>query len=139
MATLLAHLRVRAGSEDRFEELARRLYEASHRSEAGLRRYEYLRSAEPRSYYCLLSFDDEASFLGHQASDHHEAASAELVDMLEASRFEWVDPVDGAAPLVRTEATGPAHDAGELERAYHRAMGVAVAEWWEERRTAADG
>lgn len=139
MATLLAHLRVRAGSEARFESLARGLYRASHRSETGLVRYEYLRGAEPRSYYCLLSFDDEAAFLRHQASEHHEAATAALQAVLEASRFEWVDPVDGAAPLVGTEAAGPAEDAGDLERAYHRAMGVVVAAWWREQRGVADG
>lgn len=139
MATLLAHLTVRAGGEARFEELARELYDASHTGEPGLVRYEYLRAAERRHYYCLLSFDDEAAFLRHQASDHHESATSELQELLEASRFEWVDPVDGASPLGATDAGGPAPAAGDLERAYHRAMGVVVSEWWKQRREPADG
>lgn len=133
MATLLAHLTIREGGEGRFEEISRTLYAASRANEPDLVRYEYLRSAEPRTYYCLLSFTDEAAFLRHQASDHHESATGELRDLIESSDFEWVDPVDGASPLASTAMTGPGPDAGDLERAYHRAMGVVLADWWPDR------
>ncbi len=130
MATLLAHLRVRPGCEGQFDELARRLHAASWAAEPGLVRYEYFRARAPRSYYCLLSFSDEAAFLRHQASDHHEAETAELRDLLEDAQFEWVDPVVGASGLVPTQPTGPAQDANDLERGYHRAMAITVADWW---------
>ncbi len=130
MATLLAHLTVRAGCEARFESLTRRLYDASWKAEPDLVRYEYFRAASPRTYYCLLSFPDEAAFLRHQASDHHEAETRELGELLEASTFEWVDPVEGASPLRSTVASGPDPDAGKVERAYHRAMPVVVPDWW---------
>lgn len=130
MATLLARLTVVEGREGRFEALCRSLYTASHESEPDLVRYEYLRSTDPRVYYCLLSFTDEAAFLRHQASDHHEGATAELRDLIESGRFEWVDPVEGASPLVTTSASGPADGASDVELAYHRAMGVEVAGWW---------
>lgn len=130
MATLLAHLRVRPGCEERFDELARRLHAASWAAEPDLVRYEYFRATDPRMYYCLLSFPNEAAFLRHQASDHHEAETRELRDLLESSTFEWVDPLEGASPLQPTQATGPTEGASDLELAYHRAMAVIAADWW---------
>ena len=123
MATLLAHLTIREGAEDRFEDAGRASStRASHAAEPGLVRYEYLRSAEPRTYYCLLSFTDEAAFLRHQASDHHEAATAELRDLIESiDASSGSTRVGGASPLAPTEAAGPAPDAGPTSSwAYHR-------------------
>ena len=75
MATLLAHITVKPGSEERFEGIARDLYERTHANETGVLRYEYWRGGDPRTYYTLLSFDDHRAFIQHQTSDHHESAS----------------------------------------------------------------
>ena len=76
MATILAHLRVKPGMEARFEEIARRLWSATHDHETGVRHYQYWRGADERTYYTLLAFDDHRTFIRHQTSEHHEAAVA---------------------------------------------------------------
>jgi quinol monooxygenase YgiN len=107
MATILAHLTVKPGEEQRFEAIARHLYTATHDTETGVRRYEYWRGAEPRSYYTLLAFDDFVTFIGHQTSPHHESASPDLGAVLESIRLEWVDPLEGASPLPRRRPRTP--------------------------------
>jgi quinol monooxygenase YgiN len=130
MATILAHLRVKEGHEARFEALAADLYRATHASEPGVRRYEYWRGSEPRTYYSLLAFDDFRAFLAHQTSDHHEQATPALGEVLEDIRLEWVDPLGGASPLPPTESQEPASDADELTRRYARIFAAEVADWW---------
>lgn len=131
MATILAHITVRPGSEADFEAISRGLYETSHETESGLLRYEYWRGSEPGSYYTLLSFVDFAAFIAHQTSDHHEEASPKLGKVLTGIRLEWVDPVDGAAPLPRTESQDLSHVADELTRLYAERFAARVAPWWQ--------
>jgi len=135
VATILAHLKVREGSERAFEEISRGLYEASHAGEKGLLRYEYWRGSEPRTYYTLLAFDDFASFIAHQTSDHHEAASPKLGGVLEGLRLEWVDPVDGASPLPATNAQDLSQAADALTRLYAERFAAQVAPWWGQLRS----
>lgn len=130
MATILAHLRVRDGAEGAFEELARSLVRDTHDHETGVLRYEYWRGASPRTYYTLLSFQDFRTFIAHQTSGHHEAASPRLGQMLESLRLEWVDPIEGACGLPSTEAQAPAPDADELTVAYSDRFAAQVADWW---------
>ncbi len=130
MATVLAHIRVRPGAAERFEELARQLYQASHSTEERVLRYEYWRGEEPSTYYTLLSFPDYLGFLAHQTSSHHEGASPALREVIEVIRLEWVDPVAGAAPLTPTNGAEPPPGATELEREYALRFAAKVAEWW---------
>jgi quinol monooxygenase YgiN len=130
MATLLAHITVKPGAEERFESIARTLYERTHADETGVRRYEYWRGSEPRTYYTLLSFDDHRSFITHQVSDHHETASPAIGETVERLRLEWVDPVVGASPLGPTAHQSPPVGAGDdVVRATDR-FAAAVADWW---------
>jgi quinol monooxygenase YgiN len=131
MATLLAHIIVRPGAERQFEEIARTLYDATHSLEHGVRRYEYWRGAAPRSYYTLLAFDDHRAFIRHQTSDHHEAASPALGQVIEQLRLEWVDPVDGASALPATEHQAADTDAGDLVRATTDRFAALIADWWQ--------
>lgn len=135
MATILAHLKVRPGEGERFEAIARRLHESTHRHEDEVLRYEYWRGAEPDSYYTLLSFRDEHGFIAHQVSDHHEEAGEGLGEVLADLRLEWLDPVEGASDLPHTEHLPPIADAGERWLHYHGAMGADVQDWWLERRS----
>jgi len=128
MATLLVHITIKPGKEREFEEIARGMYRATHADETGVRRYEYWRGAEERTYYTLESFDDYAGFLRHQASDHHEAPDFGAV--IESIRLEWVDPVGGAAPLVPTVAQEPPPDASERMRQYAVRQALEVQPWW---------
>ena len=102
MATILAHITVRAGSESQFEALARELFVGTHTTETGVRAYDYWRGATPRTYYTLLSFEDFPTFIAHQTSDHHESASPQLGEVLAGLRLEWVDPIQGASGLTPT-------------------------------------
>lgn len=133
MATLLAHITVRPGAEAEFEELARRLYERTHATETGVRRYEYWRGSEPRTYYTLLSFDDHRAFIEHQTSDHHEDASPELGRAIEHLRLEWLDPVEGASDLPPTAMQDPPPDASELVLTYTDRFAAVIAPWWPAR------
>lgn len=137
MATLLAHIRVRVGAEERFEELARELYRASHADEVDLRRYEYWRGEERGTYYTLESFDEFSGFLTHQTSTHHEAASPALGEVIEVLRLEWVDPLAEASPLTPTDMSPLLADATDLEREYHRRFAAVVQDWWQPLRTSA--
>ncbi len=130
MATILAHIRVKAGAEARFEELARGLYPATHEQETRVQRYEYWRGAEPGLYYSLLAFDDHLAFLDHQTSDHHEAAAVGLADVIDDIRLEWVDPIVGASPLPPTEAQELPDDADNLTKRYYRFFFPQIADWW---------
>jgi quinol monooxygenase YgiN len=133
MATLLAHIRVRPGAEERFEQIARKLHEATHARE-DVRRYEYWRGVEPGTYYALESFDEFAGFLAHEASPHHVAASPAFREVLQDVRLEWVDPVVGASPLGPTDLT--ATDLEEPRRERYRAK---IQDWWLPLRAAAAG
>lgn len=130
MATILAHITVREGSEERFESIARELYARTHREESGVRHYEYWRGADPRTYYTLLAFDDHRTFIEHQTSGHHEDASPALGEVIEGMRLEWVDPIAGASDLPPTEAQDAPADADELTRAYTERFAAQVADWW---------
>jgi quinol monooxygenase YgiN len=130
VATILAHLKVKEGSERAFEEISRDLYQASHAGEEGLLRYEYWRGSEPRTYYTLLSFVDFAAFIAHQTSDHHEAASSKLGGVLEGLRLEWVDPLVDASPLLPTEAQDLSAAEDALTRLYAQRFAAQVATWW---------
>ncbi len=130
MATLLAHITVRAGTEPRFEEIARTLYERTHADETGVMRYEYWRGSKPRTYYTLLAFDDHRTFVAHQTSDHHESASPAIAEIVENIRLEWVDPIDEASPLPPTVTQTAPDGADELTAEYADRYAAEIADWW---------
>ncbi len=130
MATILAHITVRQGSEASFETTATALHRATHAHETGMRAYGYWRGAEPRHYYALLSFDDFLSFMAHQTSEHHEAASAALGSVIEAIKLEWVDPIAGASTLVPTNAQAVPDSPDDLTKKYAERYAAQIADWW---------
>jgi len=130
MATLLAHITVKPGCEAQFESIARTLYDRTHADEPDVVRYEYWRGGTPRTYYTLLSFVDHRSFIAHQTSDHHEDASPRIGECVADLRLEWVDPVDGAADLARTDMQTAPDGADELTQRYTERFAADVAEWW---------
>jgi quinol monooxygenase YgiN len=130
MATLLAHITVRPGAEREFEDIARTLSERTHALERGVRHYEYWRGAAPRTYYTLLAFDDHRAFITHQTSDHHEAASPVIGQLVERIRLEWVDPVEGASALPATDMQEAVAGADDLVVLYTDRFAAAIAEWW---------
>lgn len=134
MATLLAHITVKPGYEGNFEEIARDLYARTHADEPDVRRYEYWRGTDPRTYYTLLSFDDHHAFIGHQVSDHHEEASPKIGEAVESLRLEWVDPIAEASSLTATEMQPAPDGADDLTVAYTDRFAAEVADWWLNQR-----
>lgn len=130
MATMLAHITVKPGSEERWEEICRRMYAATHEEESAVRRYEYWRGQDPRTYYTLLSFDDHRSFIVHQTSDHHETESPNIGECLEAFRLEFVDPIGGASDLPSTDHQEAPDGSAELVEKYTERFRAQVADWW---------
>ena len=134
MATILAHIEIHPGHEPEFEILARQLFESTS-DEPGKRHYEYWRSATPRHYYCLLAFDDFRAFLTHQTSEHHEHASPQLGEHIAKIRLEWVDPVEGASELPRTEMQSLPASSDTLTARYHELFAAELQEWWQPLRS----
>ena len=130
MATLLAHITVKAGHEARFEELAREMYANTHAHEKDVRRYEYWRGVAPRTYYCLESFADLDGFLDHQTSPHHAGHGPELRDVIESMRLEWVDPISGASPLRPTNDQEPVSGTSAAKREKHQKFAQIAVGWW---------
>lgn len=130
MATILAHLTIKAGCEGRFEQIASELYQGTHAHENKVQRYEYWRGEQPRTYYTLLSFDDHRAFIEHQVSDHHETASPQLGEVCESIRLEWVDPIQTSSALPSTDAQDAPADADELTKTYAERYAAKVADWW---------
>lgn len=130
MATILAHIRIKPGSEAAFEQIARAMFSASHGKEPNLKLYEYWRSQTPSQYYCLLAFDDFLSFMNHQSSPHHEAAAEPLMTVISELKLEWIDPVQGASPLPATQPQAVPANADALVRRYAEMMPVVLADWW---------
>ena len=104
MSTLLAHIKIVEGHEEKFENISRELYEKTHSNEDSVIHYDYWRGREKGSYYTLLAYPTYLDFLiTHQISDHHEAAAGNYGDIIEDIDLEWVDPVEGASKLGNTE------------------------------------
>ena len=130
MATILAHLTIKAGCEAQFEQVAKELHDKTHELEPKVIRYEYWRGADERTYYTLLSFPDHQAFIEHQVSDHHEAASPLLGEVCEAIRLEWIDPIQSSSPLPATNAQDAPAGADELTAKYTQRYAAQVADWW---------
>ena len=130
MATILAHITVKPGMSERFEQIARTLYSSTNETEPNVRRYEYWRGAEEGTYYTLLSFDGFNDFIHHQTSEHHETASAQLGEVLAGITLEWVDPIAGAAPLTPTTSEALPDDPTDLFRKYAQRFAAQIAPWW---------
>ena len=130
MATLLAHIQVKRGQEARFEAIAAKLHDETHRNETGCLRYEYWRGAKPGFYYALLSFDDFHGFLRHQVSDHHEEASPNIRDICLDVKLEWVDPMGESSPLPATRMQELPEGADEKTALYHNLFAADIQDWW---------
>ena len=134
MATFLAHIKVHEGKEKRFEIAGRELFLATHDKEDEVVRYEYWRGEKPQTYYVLASFKDYLGFLKHQSSSHHEDLAAELREVTQEIKIEWVDPISNASDLVETNHQNPPDDLGDMAKSYSETMPAHAQPWWVENR-----
>jgi quinol monooxygenase YgiN len=130
MASLLAHLRVTAGREAEFEAIIGDLWRATHHHESSVVHYEYWRGQDERTYYTLLCYPDEATFLDHQTSAHHDDAAVRFAGVIESIRLEWLQPVPGASNLAPSRPHTLDDDVSDERRRTQRRFGVQLASWW---------
>jgi quinol monooxygenase YgiN len=132
MTTLLAHIKIKPGSEAQWEEIMADMIHQTWSTETGVKRYEYWKGEAPNLYYCLLSFDDKVAFYRHQMSPHHEGH--DFAAVLEDIRLEYVDPVKGSGgglpPTV--DAPLPADADADLMTAQER-FPITIPAWWSGR------
>ena len=126
MATLLAHIQIQPGKEDKWEAIMRDMVHHTFGTEEGVIRYEYWKGQEPLSYYCLLSFKDKWAFYHHQMSDHHEGH--DFADVLaDIHARDARDSGRSAAPLVQA-ADAALLDTSDLGIAAAVAAAIALVE-----------
>lgn len=132
MTTLLAHIQIQPGKEDKWEAIMHDMVHHTFGSEEGVIRYEYWKGQEPNFYYCLLSFKDKWAFYHHQMSDHHEGH--DFADVLAGIRLEYVGPVEGAggglAPTL--DPALPADASDDMKVAQER-FPLDIPAWWSAR------
>lgn len=133
MATFIAKIKIFAGKESEFEEVAKMMFHETHEHEPTCLRYEYWRGAEPRTYYCMESFQDYNGFMSHQVSPHHEAP--DFGSLLEEIELEWLDPIQGACNLPETNPQELPVDASDLMKEYASTHPLTRQEWWLQLRS----
>ena len=131
MATILAHIEIKPGKEEKWEAIMADMVKHTFAEEAGVLRYEYFKGQKPNFYYCLLSFKDKQAFYVHQISDYHEGHDFD--DVLAAIELEYLDPVQGASDLPAPENTPLPDDADESLRRTEETYPVGIAAWWDGR------
>ena len=132
MATLLAHIQIQPGKEDKWEAIMHDMVAQTLGTEDGVIRYEYWKGQEPLSYYCLLSFRDKWAFYAHQMSDHHEGH--DFADVLADIKLEYIDPVEGAGGgLPPTLDPALPADAGDAMKTAQERFPLDIPAWWSGR------
>lgn len=132
MTTLLAHIWIKPGKEEKWEAIMRDMVTQTFATEPGVRRYEYWKGQEENSYYCLLSFTDKWAFYHHQMSDHHEGH--DFGDVLAGIKLEYIDPVEGAGGgLSHTDDPPLPADATSAQRTAQERFPLSIPAWWKER------
>ncbi len=131
MTTLLAHIKIKPGTESEWEEAMQNLVENTLANESGVIRYEYWKGQESRRYYGLLSFTTKKAFFEHQDADYHRNQT--YGDIFEDIRLEFLDPVATASPLPPTENTPLPDDASAGIREWETRTPVQIADWWSGR------
>jgi len=131
MTTILAHIEIKPGKEEKFEAIMKDMV-ARTLLEEGVNRYEYYKGQKENFYYCLLSFADKWAFYRHQNSDHHEGH--DFAEVLQAIRLEYLDPVEEACPLPPTEDPPLAPDMDDGMKTAQRRYPSQIADWWAQRK-----
>jgi len=131
MATILAHIEIKPGTESQWESIMADMVSQTFAHEEQVLRYEYFKGQSPLHYYCLLSFEDKWAFYLHQASDYHEGHDFEAV--LANVELEYLDPVKGASDLPPTLNPLLPDDATDAQRATEAAFPIHIPGWWSGR------
>jgi|TARA_B100000315_G_scaffold256273_1_gene301800 hypothetical protein len=127
MTSLLAHIRIRKGTEERWEATIREQVDRTLANETEVIRYKYWKGQAPLTYYAL-SFTSKLAFFEHQDADYHRTPMlAELTDNI---RLEFLDPVEGTSPLPHTEDPPLPEDAEPDITEWETLTPIRMAPWW---------
>jgi len=132
MTTILAHIEIHAGKEEKWEAIMQDMVERTFAEESGVLRYEYFKGQSPNFYYCLLAFEDKWAFYRHQNSDHHEGH--DFADVLKSIQLEYLDPVEDASPLPHTKDPALTDDMDEGMKRAQKQYPTSLADWWDSRK-----
>lgn len=133
MASLLAHIKIQPGKEEKWEAIMHDMVNETFRTEDGVIRYEYWKGQADLSYYCLLSFKDKLAFYHHQMSDHHEGH--DFGDVLAGIDLEYIDPVQGAGGGLPPTVDQPlSDDATESQKTAQERFPISIPSWWGARK-----
>ncbi|HIG44615.1 MAG: antibiotic biosynthesis monooxygenase family protein [bacterium] len=132
MTTILAHIEIKPGKEEKFEAIMQDMVARTFAEESGVLRYEYFKGQKENFYYCLLAFKDKWSFFRHQNSDHHEGH--DFGDVLLSIKLEYLDPVEGASPLPHTEDPPLTEEMDEGMKKAQALYPTTIASWWPGRK-----
>jgi hypothetical protein len=123
MSSLLAHIKIVEGQEQKFEDLSKELYKQSHANEDCIIRYEYYRGREKNSYYTLLVYPSYLDFLlKHQISQYD--------GVIEDIDLEWLDAIEDAAPVGITEMQKVPENSSDLAKEYGVSHAAEIQDWW---------
>lgn len=132
MTTILAHIEIKPGKEEKFEAIMKDMVERTFSEENDVLRYEYFKGQKENFYYCLLSFKDKWAFYHHQNSDHHEGH--DFADVLKHIKLEYLDPVEDASPLPHTQDPPLTDDMPEGMKEAAKRYPSQIAGWWNNRK-----
>ena len=95
MLTFLARMKVKAGKEQEFIDLANRLTQKTLSNEPGVKLYQFYRLRdEQRGFAVLEAFVDEAAEEAHLKSDHFKELAPGLLECLDGTYVrEYLDPL----------------------------------------------
>jgi quinol monooxygenase YgiN len=132
MTTILAHIEIKPGKEEKFESIMKDMVERTLAEESDVLRYEYFKGQQQNFYYCLLSFADKWAFYRHQNSDHHEGH--DFADVLQGIKLEYLDPVEDSSPLPHTLDPPLEDDMPEAIKKAQALYPSQIAGWWSDRK-----
>ncbi len=131
MTTILAHIEVFSGQEERFESIMQDMVTHTLKEE-GVLRYEYFKGQQENFYYCLLAFRDKWAFYEHQNSEHHE--SHDFTDLFKTIKLEYLDPVQDASPLPHTLDPPLPSDCSRAMAEAQKRYPILIGNWWSTRK-----
>ena len=95
MLGVVAKIKVKEGTQQQFEEVAKKLVAAVRANEPGCKLYALHRSDDPLVYVFLEQYQDQAAVEAHRASDHYKTHGREMGQFMdgkpEIQRLTTVD------------------------------------------------
>jgi quinol monooxygenase YgiN len=83
MLAAFVTIKVKPGSEEAFEKVAKALVAKVNADEPGCKLYQLSRSEQPATYHFMERYVDQDAVAAHRASDHYKSLGREMGQYLE--------------------------------------------------------